>query len=415
MAERVSLLLTILAVAWSALSISMVLAVGEGLRQGVIRVATGGNRNLIYLTAGHATQNHGNIVAGDAMKLTLDDLKLIHSLPAVTSAEATGVWQQDVRYKEHSAWQYPFAVNPSYAKLMGLQLQPGGRWLNQLDNNERRQVVVLGYKTAAILFNDASTWQLGGAVTLSIDPVGLTVTIGGNEFRVIGVLARSSTPIEDGTPVDYAAFVPFDTWRHRHKLEALGAINILPTAGINRRALATTIKTLLTRLHGASSNDSAYVRIRDNLLAQKTTRRFLVRLQSFLGIIGFITLSVAGIGIANVMFATVKRYQRDIGVRMAIGARPMDIRLHYFTQSLLTMLAGGSLGILATLGVITALHYLPLAENSLFIALGNPLPVLSPLVLLIVVLALVLVGMAAAWFPANKAAKIMPMAALQSE
>ncbi|PTP15077.1 peptide ABC transporter permease, partial [Vibrio sp. 10N.286.51.C3] len=133
------------------------------------------------------------------------------------------------------------------------------------------------------------------------------------------------------------------------------------------------------------------------------------------GVIGFITLAVAGIGIANVMYATVKRSTRDIGVRMAVGATPGMIRMHYLVQSLMTMMMGGLLGLVITYTLIAVIRSLELEGNMFYERLGKPVPELSWLVVTIVVLTLVVIGVAAAWLPANRAAKVTPMEALQSE
>lgn len=141
----------------------------------------------------------------------------------------------------------------------------------------------------------------------------------------------------------------------------------------------------------------------------------MIGLQSFLGIIGFVTLAVAGVGIANVMYATVKRSTRDIGVRMAVGATPTAIRLHYLVQSLMTMMLGGVLGLGVTYALVSAISAINLEGNVFYEHLGKPVPELSWIVVAIVITTLVIIGVASAWLPANRAAKVSPLEALQSE
>ena len=99
--------------------------------------------------------------------------------------------------------------------------------------------------------------------------------------------------------------------------------------GADRLRLVGTLRQVIARKYGASPNDPNVVQVKDRFLEQKSMQSFLVGLQGFLGIIGFVTLAVAGLGIANVMYATVKRSTKDIGVRMAVGATPTAIRWHY--------------------------------------------------------------------------------------
>jgi len=144
-------------------------------------------------------------------------------------------------------------------------------------------------------------------------------------------------------------------------------------------------------------------------------RQFLLGLQGFLGIIGLVTLGVAGIGIANVMYATVKRATRDIGVRMAVGATPTTIKLHYLLQSLLTMAMGGGIGLLLSFALVEGIGAISFEGNMLYDSLGQPVLELSFPILLLVAAVLAMVGVVSAWFPARRAASITPLEALQSE
>jgi putative ABC transport system permease protein len=291
----------------------------------------------------------------------------------------------------------------------------GGRWLNPLDQKEQRKVVVLGYLLAADLFNPEDDFNWFATVTLKVNPVGEKVKIGSEEFTVVGVLEKNSADIEQGDPINYSTFVPLSTWQRFHTSGDIAGINVQPKSGVDRVKLAKTIRQVIARKHGASVTDQQIVQVEDMFLKQKSMQQFLVGLQSFLGIIGFVTLAVAGVGIANVMYATVKRSTRDIGVRMAVGATPTAIRLHYLVQSLMTMVMGGALGLAVTYALVSAISSVSLEGNVFYERLGKPVPELSWVVVAIVIATLVVIGVASAWLPANRAAKVTPMEALQSE
>ncbi|MCG7498068.1 ABC transporter permease [Vibrio sp. Of7-15] len=414
-AEKMRLFLTILAVVWATLCITMMLATGEGLRQGLIRTSENGNGNLIYLTGGYASMTAGSFYQGKALSLQPDDINVIRQLPSIKAAEPTVEWDARVSYNDNPTWQNPLAVNPAYKELTGLSVAPGGRWLNPLDMIEQRKVIVIGNSAAAHLFSPPDEGDWMKPIQLTTNPVGKVVKLGDEEFTVIGVLERNSAQIEQGTPLDYAMFVPFTTWERFHQNAAISAINILPHPTVVRERVASTVKQVLARKYGASPLDISLLQAEDMLLRQKTMRRFLIGLQSFLGLIGLITLSVAGIGIANVMYATVKRSTRDIGVRMAVGATPTTIKLHYLVQALLTMSIGGLFGLTLTYGAVTLIKSISFEDNMLYQELGQPIPELSLPVVGIVIFALILVGVASAWFPAKKAANVTPLEALQSE
>ncbi|HHJ3166940.1 ABC transporter permease [Vibrio parahaemolyticus] len=414
-AEKLRLGLTILAVAWATLCIAAMLAVGEGIRQGVLKTAQNGNGNLIYLTGGMATVDHGAFHQGKFLTLKMDDSEVVRALPDVKSVAPTAKWKERITVGDRSSWQEPLAVTSEFQSMTNLVPMAGGRWLNPLDQKETRKVVVLGYELAADLFNPNEDFSWFATVTLQVNPVGKKVKIGNEEFTVVGVLEKNSAQIELGDLINYSSFVPLATWKRFHVNGEIGGINVQPQAYVDREALAKTIRQVIARKHGASVSDEQIVQVDDMFLKQKSMQQFLIGLQSFLGIIGFVTLAVAGVGIANVMYATVKRSTRDIGVRMAVGATPTAIRMHYLVQSLLTMMIGGALGLGVTYALVSAISSIPLEGNAFYEQLGKPVPELSWVVVAIVILTLVIIGVASAWLPANRAAKVSPLEALQSE
>ncbi|HDM8059036.1 ABC transporter permease [Vibrio harveyi] len=414
-AEKLRLGLTILAVAWATLCIAAMLAVGEGIRQGVLKTAQNGNGNLIYLTGGIATVDHGAFHQGKFLTLKINDAKVIKALPEVASVAPSAKWNENITAGNRGSWQKPLAVPTDYASMTNLKPLPGGRWLNPLDQNQMRKVVVLGYSLAADLFNPVDDFNWFAAVTLQADPVGKKVKIGSEEFTVVGVLAKNSGRVEQGDDINYSSFVPLATWQRFHANGDIGGINVEPKSETDRKRLAETIRQVIARKHGASVSDEQVVQVEDMFMQQKSMQQFLIGLQSFLGIIGFVTLAVAGVGIANVMYATVKRSTRDIGVRMAVGATPTAIRLHYLVQSLMTMMMGGALGLGVTYSLISAISAINLEGNVFYEDLGKPVPELSWTVVAIVISTLVFIGVASAWLPANRAAKVSPLEALQSE
>ncbi|EOX4935398.1 ABC transporter permease [Vibrio alginolyticus] len=414
-AEKLRLGLTILAVAWATLCIAAMLAVGEGIRQGVLKTAQNGNGNLIYLTGGMATVDHGAFHQGKFLTLKMDDSEVVRALPDVKSVAPTAKWKERITVGDRNSWQEPLAVTSEFQSMTNLVPMAGGRWLNPLDQKETRKVVVLGYELAADLFNPNEDFSWFATVTLQVNPAGKKVKIGNEEFTVVGVLEKNSAQIELGDLINYSSFVPLATWKRFHVNGEIGGINVQPQANVDREALAKTIRQVIARKHGASVSDEQIVQVDDMFLKQKSMQQFLIGLQSFLGIIGFVTLAVAGVGIANVMYATVKRSTRDIGVRMAVGATPTAIRMHYLVQSLLTMLMGGALGLAVTYALVSAISSIPLEGNAFYEQLGKPVPELSWVVVAIVILTLMIIGVASAWLPANRAAKVSPLEALQSE
>ncbi|KMV31542.1 peptide ABC transporter permease [Photobacterium swingsii] len=414
-AEKLRLGLMILAIAWATICIALMLSIGEGLSQGLTRHAESGNGKLIRVMGGMATMNYGQFSQGKMLKLYPEDIDLIRALPAVKAAEPVVTWDKEVIYNKQVSWQAPMAVSADYQSMMGFSIADGGRWLNPLDLKEQRKVIVLGESVAVELFYKGEITDWDNLPQLDESPVGKTVKIGEESFTIVGILKPSAMRVGEGVPANYAVFIPFTTWQRFNTNAPVSALEVYPAEGSDRTLLAKTIRQVISRKYGASLQDAQIVQLEDMLERQKTMKTFLLGLQSFLGIIGLVTLLVAGVGIANVMYASVKRATRDIGVRMAIGATPTDITLHYLVQAFLTMGLGGVIGLAISQSAVQALSAIPIEGNYLYEELGRPVPELSLAVVMIVVGALALVGLLAAWFPARQAASVTPLEALQGE
>lgn len=412
-AEKLRLCLTILAIVWSTVCISTMLATGEGLRQGLIRNTTSGNGDLIYITGGTASITQGRFFRGKDVDLHITDKATLAALPEIKRLSSSALWDEPVTKGDRSAFTQVLAVENNYQDINDLVIHSGGRWFNPTDIAEQRKVVVLGKVTAMMLFNK-KPYHYSENNKLDTNPIGKTLKIGNVDFTVIGIL-DDPRRIEQGSESTYTTLVPLVTWQRFFPQQPIKAFNVEPQPHANRERLAITIRQVLANKYNASIDDETLIQTDDMLLNQESMRNFLLGLQTFLGIIGFVTLMVAGIGIANVMYASVKRATRDIGVRMAVGATPNNIRCHYLIQAMMTMMIGGIIGLGLTVGLINIIKKIPISNSYIYTSLGKPQPELSISVMAIVVLALIIVGIAAAWFPANKAATITPLEALQSE
>ncbi|TFH92551.1 ABC transporter permease [Vibrio ouci] len=415
-AEKLRLSLVILSVAWATVCISSMLAIGEGIRQGVMRTAKSGAGNLIYVAGGIATVDYGTFYPGKSLTLKVEDIKVIKALPDVKNVAPTATWEDPITANGRVYWLSALAISNDFASIVDLPELETGRWLSRLDHEKQRKVVVLGYSVASFLFNPEDDFSWFEPLTLQANPIGKTIKLGSEEFTVIGVFKKSSAWIERGyQSIDESSFVPLTTWQRFHANGDINGINVEPQVNTDRKKLAKTIRQVITRKHGASVRDNEVIQVKDMYLEQKSMQQFLIGLQGFLGIIGFIALAVAGVGIANVMYGTVKRSTRDIGVRMAVGATPTAVRLHYLVQSLITMMLGGVLGLGATYVLVSSISTIDLIGIDIYEQLGKPAPELSWLVVTIVITCLVVIGVASAWLPANFAAKVSPQEALLRE
>jgi len=165
--------------------------------------------------------------------------------------------------------------------------------------------------------------------------------------------------------------------------------------------------------YGFDPEDERAIRNWDTVAGQKVMRNILLGIQGFLGIIGGLTLMIGGVGVANIMYATVKERTREIGVKMALGARPAWITGPLVLEGFAYTVLGGLLGLLFSMAIIIGLGFIPTEGNEALEFLGKP--TLSPAVGAIAAGILGVIGLLAAYFPARRAASIDPAQTLRYE
>jgi len=290
-------------------------------------------------------------------------------------------------------------VNQNYGKMHAIEAQPGGRFISSFDMQSKRHVIVLGTNTAEALFPQTP------------NPIGEYVMWQGQPFLVIGVMKTKTQIIASQESDALLNWIPSSTYRLLANPNTVDRISISYKPGTNIQLLENKILKIIAINHQTNPNDQDVVQFDELAQQQETVNSFFVSMQIFLGIVGGLTLLVAGVGIANVMYASVKRATHDIGIRMAIGARTSQILWHYIAESLAATFMGGLIGVLFSALLVDGLNQIPL-KGKLFQFIGQPHPMLSWTVLLTVITVLGLIGFFAGLFPAIQASKVDPSEAL---
>jgi putative ABC transport system permease protein len=295
-----------------------------------------------------------------------------------------------VRYRGSNWATSVQGVTPEYFVVRSWPLAAGAS-LNQVQVDGARHVCVLGRTVARELFG-------------LVNPVGKTILFKGLACRIIGVLtAKGATAW--GSDQDDAIFAPITTVQRK----LLGITHIerieLTAAGREATFRATeTITELLRRRHRLAEEAGNDFRIYNRAELAQTSEESARVFSWLLGSIASVSLLVGGIGIMNIMLVSVTERTREIGIRMALGARPRDILWQFLLEALLLSAAGGLLGILLGLGSAAA------------VARFSQLPVeVTPASVLIAFLFAGLVGVFFGLHPARKAARLRPIDALRYE
>jgi putative ABC transport system permease protein len=290
-------------------------------------------------------------------------------------------------------------VDPSFGPIRNHVPQPGGRFINEADMKEKRRVIFLGEELTQDLFG-------------SQDVVGREVTINQSVFTVIGVAQKKTMMGMYSGPDKNQAAIPATTFRSMYTDATVGNFIYLPTSLETADLAKSEIYRVLAAKYRFDPEDRRALSIWDTRDNQRITDNIALGIQMFLGIIGALTLFVGGMGVANIMYAVVKERTREIGIKMALGAKARQVMAPFVLESVMITGFGGALGTLVSLSIITIIAMLPL-KGEAFDLMGKP--TFSPAIAIATSLILGAVGMFAGYFPARRAASINPAESLRYE
>jgi putative ABC transport system permease protein len=277
---------------------------------------------------------------------------------------------------------------------------PGGRFLNIRDEKLRRRVIFLGNELADQLYGNA-------------DPVGKTLLVGGVPYTVIGVMVpKIMRGNYNGMDKNHAT-IPITTYKAQFGRDRLSVLVLKPRRAEQMEVVLAQLHRVLGSRLGFDPEDERVFGIWDTVRSTRATVDMFVGIQLFLGIMGVLTLVIGGVGVANIMYAVVKERTREIGVKMALGARPSWVTGPIVLEGLTYTLLGGLLGVVMAVGAILLLDTVPTGDNQALQMLGTP--TLSLPIVLGAAGVLGFLGVLAGYFPARRAAGIDPAATLRYE
>lgn len=400
--EKTKMFLTIFAVAWGTFSIAIMLAIGEGLRTNVTKTLIDSTTPMISVTANRTSTNFLGIPANRPIYLDENDARAIKTLQNVKTVLPQYGTDKRLRYGVKSIKRPIVAVVSSYQKLNKLEVEPGGRFISQLDIDKGSNVIVLGSMTKRILLKNET------------NPIGKKISVSGRDFIIIGLIKDKSQLVARESPAEFNNWIPITTYEKMFRPHYYDVIYVEYKSTSGLPLLKSQIQQIIALNHGFSPTDYDALSFSDFSKQQDKINTFFFGLQVFLGIIGGLTLIIAGVGVANIMYATVCQSTREIGIKMAVGAKRRQIVFYYLNQALVTTLIGGFFGCLMTYLLCFGISRIPMT-GEIFKHIGKIQPILSVSVLVIVIISLCVIGMLAGIFPALKAANTDPTIALTDE
>jgi putative ABC transport system permease protein len=396
--QKTRVFLTVAGIVWGTMSVVLLLAFGFGLEKRVLE----GNLNytdaVITLRAGETTKAFQGLPAIRGISFTMDDLQLLRAnLPLVERISPSfGRGGMIVSRGTARTTTFGEGVAPEIYHLRHFY-QGQGRFLDDADVLEKRRVVFLGDGIAKTLFADE-------------DPVGQLVEVDGLPFKVVGVLAKKVQMSMSNGPDADRVIMPWSTFQTVYGQRRVNQILIRPADRARTKELIRDVRDLLGRKYRFDPADEYAVDIDDDIENEKIGRRIMLGLNVFFALIGSLTLVVAGVGVANIMFVVVKERTSEIGIKRAVGARRGGIVVQYMIEALLITGSGGALGIAISWGIVRLVSTFPDDTGPLQF-MGHP--IFSSTVALVTVSILAAIALLAGVFPARRAAEVDPIEALR--
>jgi len=383
-------MLTTLGVIIGVASVIAMVAIGAGAQQRIAQQLENMGTNSLVIRSGSITRGGVRTGAGTTTSLILADAAAIAELPDVVAVAPSVQDPAQVRYRGANWGTVVEGVTPEYFAVRSWP-PAEGELFAQGQVTRASHVCVLGQTVARELFG-------------LLDPIGEIIVIKSLPCTVIGVLTEKGATAW-GSDQDDTIFAPITTVQR--KLRGITYIDRIELTTTGREATFRATKAiteLLRQRHQLGQDADDDFRIYNRAELAQTSEESARVFTWLLGSIASVSLLVGGIGIMNIMLVSVTERTREIGIRMALGARPRDILWQFLLEALVLSGVGGLLGILLGLGGATA------------VARFSQLPVeVTPASVLIAFLFAGLVGVFFGLHPARKAARLRPIDALRYE
>ena len=390
-ANRLRTFLTMLGMMIGVGAVILILAIGKGAQFLVDQSISSMGSNLFIVLSGSSTSGGIRMGLGATPTLTIGDAQAIAELPSISAVAPNAPGTAQLVYGSNNWSTQVIGTTPSYLDVRDWELSAGYPFSDS-DVRAATRVALLGQTVVKNLFGDE-------------DPVGKTIRIKKSPYQVVGVLTLKGQSL-DGRDQDDSVLIPVTTAQRKlFGSQFQGTVRLIMAQANSAQdmpAAERSMNLLLRqrhRLQGATENDFT-VR---NLTALANTAAETTRVMSvMLGAIASISLLVGGIGIMNIMLVSVTERTREIGIRIAIGARQRDILLQFLLEAITISIVGCLVGV--GLGIGGAVLVNQITQTAVVITM-------SSVVMAYMVAAAV--GVFFGFYPARKAAHMEPIEALR--
>jgi putative ABC transport system permease protein len=392
--------LTLFGIVWGSASVVFLLSWGLGVRAMMEATYMRVGRNLVHVMPGNIGENFTPAADRRMLWFNLDDVEALRERVRLsTLVVPESHFFRDVAYRQTATSLNVRGVTPDHVALRGVRVS-AGRGFRRDDLLHRRRVAVLGSEARQRLLG-----AHGG--------VGSMIRIGGQSFRVVGLLERVGTQLwQDGpTRVDEQLWIPLTTLfafgpRFGHDAEVVDSILLSVKDRRLRHAAEDEVRAILAERLRVSATDKEALRVQSPLDALE--RLPLEQISGLLFTLGVTTLVIGGVGILTMMLDSVQERRQEIGVRLAVGARQRDVLRQFFLETFVITGLGGLLGIGLGLGGCAVLASFETVDLI-------PIPIVRWETLAVTLAVMTAVGFISGLFPAWRASRVEPSVTLRAE
>lgn len=400
-AHKLRSFLTMFGIAWGVGSLLLLVGLGEGFRSGNRKQFDSLGENVMFIWSGRAPVVQGSFTALRQYYLTYRDYQdIVRECPSVAAA-APAISRGDIRAVSdfYQASGQVVGVPAHFNRLRYLPLGEG-RWINEMDDSQKRAVIVIGDEVNRTLFPGKPA-------------IGSTVLLNGVRFQVIGVLQKVGHG--DNMNLNLRNFVPFNTMQQYFPPfnvgiapDVISFINYQPKSRDRHAAAQQEVHKVIARNHGFDPKDPDSFDEWDTIKTVDQVGKIFDAMNTFLGSVGLVTLALGAIGIINIMLVAVADRTREIGLRKALGATNRSIMFQFFVEGAFLTLLSGGIGIAGAAALMAPFSGVELGP-------GFDAPKLVPSTAALAVISLSIAGVAAGLYPARRAASLEPVEALRKE
>jgi len=391
-ANRLRTFLTMLGMVIGVGAVVLMMAIGQGAQQAIKKSIDSMGSNLFIVLSGSSNSMGTRTGSGNAASLNINDAYAVADLTDVLMVAPINTGNAQIVYSGNNWNTSVIGTTPNYFNIRNWNVDEGYAFTDS-DIRSATRVALIGKTVAENLFSD------------EIDPVGKTIRIKNNPFIILGVLERKGQSL-DGRDQDDTVIVPITTAQRKvFGNQIPGSVRMVMAQAKSEKVMSIaedSINGLLRQRHNIRESMDNDFSVRNLTAMANTAAETTKTMSMLLGAIASISLLVGGIGIMNIMLVSVTERTREIGIRMAIGAREKDILLQFLLEACAISIVGCMIGVLLGLGGAYMIEK----------AFGLEIVVSTNSILLAISVA-ASVGVFFGFYPASKAAKLNPIEALR--